>query len=100
MRVEIGILALLLVFAITITSKKVTESEQKPKETEKSGAASSKITNVLPNELSKLVEDNEYLLVFFYDDDDKKSQISKQVIRVNILPNSLKVEQNTYHIAT
>ena len=80
MRVEITIVAVLLVFAICITCKKVTESGPKKKASGGPGSSALKITDVLPDEIDKLIKDNEYLLVYFYDNVGGQSQLSKQVI--------------------
>ena len=79
MKVEVGILFLLLAFVLTITSKKVTQEGSKAKAAGGSGTLSSKINDVSPDELSKLIKDNEYAIVYFYDDDQSKAQFSKQV---------------------
>ena len=79
MKVEVGILFLLLAFVLTITSNKITQEGSKVKAAGASGTLSSKIKDVSPDELSKLIKDNEYAIVYFYDDDQSKVQFGKQV---------------------
>ena len=79
MKVEVGTLFLLLAFVLTITSKKVAEEGSKAKAAGGSGTLSSKINDVSPDELTKLIKDNEYAIVYFYDDDKSKVQFGKQV---------------------
>ena len=79
MKVGIGILFLLLGFVLTISSKKAAQEGSKAKAGGSSGTLSSKINDVSPDELSDLIRDNEYLIVYFYDDDQSKVQFSKQV---------------------
>jgi len=65
---------------ITITSKKTEDGGAKAKSGKASSETlSSKVVDVSSDQLAKLIEDNEYLLVFFYDDDPSKVQFSKQV---------------------
>ena len=74
------ILFLLTISVITITSKKTEDGGAKAKSGKaSSGTLSSKVVDVSSDQLAKLIEDNEYLLVFFYDDDPSKVQFSKQV---------------------
>ena len=80
MRVQISIVVVVLVFAISIICEKVAESGSKKTARGGSGSPALKITDVLPEELEKLIEDNEYLLVYFYDNDGGQSQLSKQVM--------------------
>ena len=70
MRVQIGILIVLVVFAICIICEKAGGS----------GSSGLKITDVLPEELEELIEENEYVLVYFYDNDGGQQKLSKEVM--------------------
>ena len=75
-----SIAVFLCVFVICITSKTVAQNGAKKKGVTGGRSSSGlKITEVVPDELQKLITDNEYLLVYFYDNDGVQSQISKQV---------------------
>ena len=73
MRVQIGILVVLVVFAICIICEKAGGS----------GSSGLKIADVLPEELEELIEENEYVLVYFYDNDGVQQKLSKEVMCFN-----------------